>query len=82
MATGTQVGFAIWVLRQSRQMTQRQLAARMSTSRQQVGDLEVGQSPTIDTLLRLARALRVPPALLIQIAEARRSELAAPPNSV
>ena len=26
--------------------------------------------------------LRVPPALLIQIAEARRSELAAPPNSV
>ena len=63
--------FAIWLLRQSRGMTQKQLAARMNTTRQQVSDLEIGQLPTIHTLLRLSRALQVNPAALLRIAEAR-----------
>jgi transcriptional regulator with XRE-family HTH domain len=69
-----EISFAIWLLRNSRQMTQSQLADRMGTSRQQVSDLEIGQLPTIATLLRIARALQINPACLLLIAEARRRE--------
>jgi transcriptional regulator with XRE-family HTH domain len=67
-----EISFAIWLLRQSRGMSQTQLAARMRTTRQQVSDLEIGQAPTIATLCRVARALKVTPAFLVLIAENRR----------
>lgn len=67
-----QIGFAIWAVRQARGLSQRQLAARMKTTRQQVSDLEIGQLPTIVTLFRLARALQIKPAGLLIIAEGRR----------
>jgi transcriptional regulator with XRE-family HTH domain len=67
-----EISFAIWLLRQSRGMSQAQLATRMRTTRQQVSDLEIGQLPTIPTLFRVARALQVSPACLVRIAEGRR----------
>ena len=76
-----EISFAIWLLRQSREMTQTQLAARMKTTRQQVSDLEIGaQLPTIATLRRVSRALQIAPASLLLIAESRRRELARQPS--
>jgi transcriptional regulator with XRE-family HTH domain len=70
-----ETGFAIWLLRETRNMTQSQVATRMKTSRQQVSDLEIGQQPTIATLLRVARALQISPQGLLLIAEERRRGL-------
>jgi len=68
-----EISFAIWLLRQARQMTQSQLATRMGATRQQISRLEIGaQLPTIATLLRVARALKVSPRFLLLIAEHRR----------
>src|ERR1035437_3922687 len=75
-----QIGFAIWLLRQSREMTQSQLATRMRTSRQQISDLEIFQLPTVSTLFRVARALQVSPACLIRLAEGRRKVSDLPPR--
>jgi transcriptional regulator with XRE-family HTH domain len=72
------IGFAIWVLRTSLGMSQNQLASRMKTSRQQVSDLEIFQMPTVATLYRIARALRVTPRCLLQIAEVRGRRESAP----
>jgi len=73
-----ETGFAIWLLRESREMSQSQVATRMKTSRQQVSDLEIGQQPTIPTLLRVAHALQISPQGLLLIAEARRRGLVPP----
>lgn len=73
-----EISFAVWLLRESRGLTQSQLASRMKTSRQQVSDLEIGQMPTIATLLRIARALQVTPRCLLLIAEARGRRESAP----
>jgi hypothetical protein len=70
-----EIGFAIWLLRESRKMSQSQVATRMKTSRQQVSDLEIGQQPTIATLLRVSHALQITPQCLLLIAEARRRGL-------
>jgi DNA-binding XRE family transcriptional regulator len=75
-----ELGFSIWLVRQSRKMTQAQLATRMQTTRTQVSELECGQVPKIATLFRVARALRVTPACLILIAENRRREFLRPPS--
>jgi transcriptional regulator with XRE-family HTH domain len=72
------IGFALWLLRESLGMTQRQIASRMKTSRQQVGDLENGQPATIATLFRIAYALRVTPHCLLLIAEARQMKSGLP----
>ena len=72
------INFAVWLLRKSRSMTQSQVASRMRTSRQQVSELEIGQMPTIATLLRISRALSVSPRCLLLIAEARGRRESAP----
>jgi DNA-binding XRE family transcriptional regulator len=73
------ISFAVWLLREARGMTQDQLAARMKTTRQQISDLEIFQSPTVATLFRIARALQVTPRSLLLIAEARRRREWTPP---
>ena len=71
-----EIGTATWLVRQARKMSQSQLAVRMKTTRQQVSDLEIGQLPSVATLFRIARALRIHPACLVLIAENRQRELA------
>lgn len=63
------VGFSLWLLRQARGLTQQQVATRMRTTRQHVGELEAGQCPKIPVLLRCARALEVSPCVILVIQE-------------
>ncbi len=65
------VGFSVWLVRQAQGMTQNQLARRMQTTRQQISDLEIGQSPTLPTLNRLAVALEVDVLTLLRLNEVR-----------
>jgi transcriptional regulator with XRE-family HTH domain len=55
-------------LRAERGLTQQQLADAAGLSQQTVGHLESGRRhrPTGDTLVRLAEALGIPPALLLR----------------
>src|ERR1035437_7543044 len=56
-------------LRQCRGLTQSQLAHQLKTSRQQISELERGESlATLGTLRRISRALRVPQGVLLRMA--------------
>ena len=55
-------------LRESRGLTQGQLAERCGASRPQIANLEAGNNaPTLGTLLRLAKALECEPSRLLQV---------------
>jgi transcriptional regulator with XRE-family HTH domain len=70
--------FSLWLLRESQELTQQQLAKRIRRPRQLVSDWEVGQLPTVESLRRLSRGLRVPVSVILLLAEAReRSKLPA-----
>ncbi len=64
------ISFAVRLLRQARNLSQRQLALRVGTSRQYISKLELRCIvPNVSTLLRLAAGLRVSPYVLIKFAE-------------
>lgn len=72
--------FAIWLVRSAKGMTQKALAKRMHTSRQQITRLEGGldwryqdnaRYVKLQTLEQVARGLDVPAKVLIRIAETR-----------
>ncbi len=59
-----------WVLRRRRDdlgLTQREIAERSDFDRSYIADLERGQAhPSLGTILRLAKALKLTPAELLQ----------------
>lgn len=62
-----QVGQRIALARQLRGLTQAELASKAGLFRETLADIERGASqPKLDTLLRLATALRVPISRLIE----------------
>ncbi len=64
------ISFAVRLLRQARNLTQQQLAARLATSPQYINRLERRQvMPRVTTLPRLAAALHVSPCVLITLAQ-------------
>lgn len=74
--------FAIWLVHSAKGMTQKGLAKRMHTSRQQITRLEGGLDwrykdnahyVKLQTLEQVAKGLDVPVKVLIQIAERRAS---------
>lgn len=69
---GLDLGFAVWVVRQAKKITQDALAERMQTSRTHISKLEVYLRPPLKTWLRAAAALEVPFFVLCAIAEARK----------
>lgn len=66
------VNFSLWLLRSSSGLTQSQLAQRIGTSRQAVGQWEVSRQPTVENLQKLAQGLRVPVSVVLALAETRR----------
>ena len=66
------LSFSLWLLRSSRALTQNELARRLSTTRQTIGNWETGEKiPTLDSLRKLCRGLSVPVRVCLQVAEAR-----------
>ena len=75
---GLQVATAVRDLRHVRNLSQRQLAARMGVPRTYISKIENGKAmPTLSSLDRLARALRVDIAALLRDANTRHSDEAA-----
>ncbi len=71
---GLQVATAVRDLRHVRNLSQRQLAARMNVPRTYISKIENGKAmPTLSSLDRLARALEVDIAALLRDATARHS---------
>jgi transcriptional regulator with XRE-family HTH domain len=67
------IAFAVWVIRQARGISQEQLGYCARRPRSWVSAVEVGNKlPTVASVELLAHALRVSPAVLLQIAETRR----------
>lgn len=65
--TPKQMGHRLKALRTARDLSRQQLAAKASISREYVRKLEAGlQDPTIGTLQRLAKALKVSLVELVQ----------------
>jgi len=72
---GLQVATAVRDLRHVRNLSQRQLAARMGVPRTYISKIENGKAmPTLSSLDRLARALRVDIASLLRDANNRHSD--------
>ena len=72
---GLQVATAVRDLRHVRNLSQRQLAARMGVPRTYISKIENGKAmPTLSSLDRLARALKVDIASLLRDATNRHSE--------
>lgn len=70
------IGFALWIIRASHRLTQRQVAKRSGATRQQITDWENGTKlPTVENFLRICQGLEVSPSAFLQIAEARSSGL-------
>lgn len=75
---GLQVASAVRDLRHVRNLSQRQLAARMGVPRTYISKIENGKAmPTLSSLDRLAKALRVDIAALLRDAKTRHSDEAA-----
>jgi len=75
---GLQVANAVRDLRHVRNLSQRQLAARMGVPRTYISKIENGKAmPTLSSLDRLAKALRVDVASLLRDARTRHSDEAA-----
>ena len=67
------LGFALWLIRMAQGLTQTQLARKVHTTRQAVGNWETGlKSPTVESLGRLCRGLQVPVNVCVRIAEGRK----------
>jgi transcriptional regulator with XRE-family HTH domain len=72
---GLQVATAVRDLRHVRNLSQRQLAARMGVPRTYISKIENGKAmPTLSSLDRLARALRVDIGALLRDANTRHSD--------
>jgi len=72
---GLQVARAVRDLRRERNLSQRQLAARMEVPRTYISKIENGKAtPTLSSLERLARALEVDICNLVHDARSRRNE--------
>jgi transcriptional regulator with XRE-family HTH domain len=72
---GLQVATAVRDLRHVRNLSQRQLAARMGVPRTYISKIENAKAmPTLSSLDRLARALRVDIAALLRDANTRHSD--------
>jgi transcriptional regulator with XRE-family HTH domain len=72
---GIQVATAVRDLRHVRNLSQRQLAARMGVPRTYISKIENGKAmPTLSSLDRLARALKVDIAALLRDANTRHSD--------
>jgi transcriptional regulator with XRE-family HTH domain len=72
---GLQVATAVRDLRHVRNLSQRQLAARMGVPRTYISKIENGKAmPTLSSLDRLARALKVDIASLLRDANNRHSD--------
>jgi transcriptional regulator with XRE-family HTH domain len=72
---GLQVATAVRDLRHVRNLSQRQLAARMGVPRTYISKIENGKAmPTLSSLDRLARALKVDIATLLRDANTRHSD--------
>jgi transcriptional regulator with XRE-family HTH domain len=72
--TGPQVAAAVRDLRHVRNLSQRQLAARMNVPRTYISKIENGKAmPTLSSLDRLARALQVDISALLRDANTRHS---------
>ena len=75
---GLQVATAVRDLRHVRNLSQRQLAARMGVPRTYISKIENGKAmPTLSSLDRLARALKVDIAALLRDANTRHRDEAA-----
>lgn len=75
---GLQVAAAVRDLRHVRNLSQRQLAARMNVPRTYISKIENGKAmPTLSSLDRLARALQVDMSALLRDAKTRHQEEAA-----
>jgi transcriptional regulator with XRE-family HTH domain len=73
-AQGIQVAAAVRDLRHVRNLSQRQLAARMNVPRTYISKIENGKAmPTLSSLDRLARALEVDMSALLRDANTRHS---------
>ncbi len=73
-AQGIQVATAVRDLRHVRNLSQRQLAARMNVPRTYISKIENGKAmPTLSSLDRLARALEVDMSALLRDANTRHS---------
>jgi len=73
--TGLQVATAVRDLRHVRNLSQRQLAARMGVPRTYISKIENGKAmPTLSSLDRLARALRVDMSSLLRDANTRHRD--------
>ena len=74
-ADGLQVATAVRDLRHVRNLSQRQLAARMNVPRTYISKIENGKAmPTLSSLDRLARALQVDISTLLRDANTRRHD--------
>jgi transcriptional regulator with XRE-family HTH domain len=77
-ADGLQVAAAVRDLRHVRNLSQRQLAARMGVPRTYISKIENGKAmPTLSSLDRLAKALKVDMATLLRDAKTRHRDEAA-----
>ena len=77
-ADGLQVAAAVRDLRHVRNLSQRQLAARMGVPRTYISKIENGKAmPTLSSLDRLAKALKVDIATLLRDAKTRHRDEAA-----
>ena len=75
---GLQVASAVRDLRHVRNLSQRQLATRMGVPRTYISKIENGKAmPTLSSLDRLAKALKVDIAALLRDAKTRHSDEAA-----
>ena len=74
-ADGLQVATAVRDLRHVRNLSQRQLAARMNVPRTYISKIENGKAmPTLSSLDRLARALQVDISTLLRDSKTRRQD--------
>jgi len=73
--SGLQVATAVRDLRHVRNLSQRQLAARMNVPRTYISKIENGKAtPTLSSLARLANALEVDICNLVHDARSRRND--------
>lgn len=67
------IAFATRVLRQAHGMTQQRLADVIEMPRSWISTIEAGRKePTIDSVVKLAKGLKVPARTLVAISESRK----------